>query len=524
MKNLLLFLYVFCASTLFAQNTNLSNGVVFDGEPYIAVNPTNSQHLVVAWMGWIDFTNKFQIKVKTSFDGGQTWSSESLMPHTVSGYSSADPCIDFNLNGDVFVSYIDFTGTTPPVTGGIYLCKSTDGGLTWEAPLEVINTNFDGTKWPIDRPWMVIDKSTSPNQGNIYITTFNLNRTNPAFNPYLSVSNDDGNSFTTRYVDTTGWLAGSLNPLPMCSPAVSSSGVFYGAYPSYVITQSLYTQGFLASSTDGGVSMNHDLIVTNQPNTIPDDSLAKKAALLLCNPANPDHLANVFLSTENGDIDVFLRESFDAGSTWNTGIRINDDPIANNRMQDMIWGDFDTDGDLVISWRDRRNGSNETYETESEFWGAFRDKDSAQFEPNFQITDQTVSYDTDLGNAGCDFMCIKMQDDIINAVWNDPRDGEINIWYQKMNPDGSVLSTTQITSDKVPGITVFPNPTESFVTVNGLMMESIQVFDQKGQCVLEQEVHGVYEVEIDMRLFSKGTYTARVKTDFGEFSEVIVLK
>ncbi len=524
MKNFIICLYMFCATALFGQNTNLSNGFVFDGEPYLAVNPSNSQHLVVAWMGWIDLVNRFQIKVTASFDGGQTWSSESLMPHTVFGYSSADPCIAFNNNGEVFVSYIDFTGTTPPVTGGVYLSKSSDGGLTWDAPQEAINTNFDGTKWPIDRPWMVIDKSSGPTQGNIYITTFNLNRLNPSYNPYVSVSNDNGSSFSTRYVDTTGWLAGSLNPLPMCSPSVSSSGVFYGVYPSYVLSQSFYLQSFLASSSDGGVSMDHDLVISYQPNTVPDDTLAKKAALLLSNPANPDHLAVVLLSEEYGDMDVNLIESFDSGSNWTSPIRLNDDPISNDRMQDMLWGDFDSDGDLVVSWRDRRNGSDSTYQTETEFWAAFRDNDSAQFAPNFQITDQTVNYDSVIESAGCDFMCIKLQDDIINAVWNDTRDGELNIWYQKMNTDGSVLSTTQIASDKVPGISLFPNPTRSFVTVKGTMMESIEVFDQNGKCVLKQEVDGQDELEVDVGLFAKGIYSVRVLTEFGEFSESVVVE
>ena len=159
-------------------------------------------------MGWINFSNRFKIKVKTSFDGGSSWSAASELPHTVSSYSSADPSVAFNQNGEVFVCYIDFTGTTPPVTGGIYICKSTDGGLTWNAPSEVINTTFDETKWPIDRPWMVIDNSSGPYQGNIYVSSMNLNRTNTPFNPYLSVSTDGGSTFATSYIDTTGYLAG----------------------------------------------------------------------------------------------------------------------------------------------------------------------------------------------------------------------------------------------------------------------------------------------------------------------------
>ncbi len=158
------------------QNQNLSNGIAFDGEPYLAVNPNNSQHIVVAWMSWINILNQFKIKTITSFDGGQTWSDAVEHPHTVSTYKSADPSIDFDNTGNVFLCYIDFDGSEPPVNGGVYIRKSIDGGLTWNPPVEVINADYDGTKWPIDRPWIVIDKSNGINSGTIYVTSMNGNK------------------------------------------------------------------------------------------------------------------------------------------------------------------------------------------------------------------------------------------------------------------------------------------------------------------------------------------------------------
>ena len=51
MKKLLLILL--CLPMIsFGQNQNISLGNVFDGEPYITINPNNSQHMVVAWMGY----------------------------------------------------------------------------------------------------------------------------------------------------------------------------------------------------------------------------------------------------------------------------------------------------------------------------------------------------------------------------------------------------------------------------------------------------------------------------------------
>ena len=523
MRKLILFAYILCSAILCGQNVNLSNGVVFDGEPYLAINPVNSQHIVVAWMSWINVANQFRIKTKTSFDGGQTWSIAAKLPHTIAGYSSADPCLDFNNNGDVFITYIDFTGTTPPVTGGVYICKSTDGGVTWGNPKPVITTAYDGTKWPIDRPWMVIDKSNSSNEGNIYVTTFNLNRLNPAYNPYLSISTDGGNTFSSRIIDTTTWRAGSINPFPICSPTVSSSGIFYGAYPSYVLTQSVFIQAFLVSSGNAGTRLSHHHIITFPQNSFPADTLAKKAALLLSNPANSDHLAYIYLSRIYGDLDVFFIESFNKGMSWSAPVRMNDDPVSNNRMQDLLWGDFDTDGDLVISWRDRRNGSDSTYQTESEIWATFRDKDSVRFGPNFQITSQTVAYDSVLENAGNDFMSIKLQDDILNAAWGDTRNGKLNIWYQRMNTRGTVLSIHRISSEPVPQIIFYPNPTRSVLHISGGFMKRIEIYDMTGKKIWQENyLMGQNEVKIRLNNLKSGSYIVKVKTNNGEYSNNII--
>ncbi len=511
---------------VFGQNQNISNGNVFDGEPYLSINPNNPQHLVVAWMGWVDLANQIKIKLKTSFDGGQTWSLATELPHIVSTYTSADPSVEFNKNGDVFVCYVDFTGTDPPVTGGVYLCKSTDGGLTWGTPTEVINTSFDGTKWPIDRPWLEIDRSSGANQNNIYVTTMNLNRTNPSFNPYLSVSVNGGNTFTTKYLDAPSWLAGSTNPLPMSSPSVTASGVFLGSYPSYEVSQSLYPQYFLASSTNGATTFSYTTILSlTDPIPLSSFPSAKKGQLLIANPINSNHLAFIFLRTINGDLDVFFMETFDLGVSWSSSLKINDDPIGNNIMQDLVWADFDADGDIIISWRDRRNSIEGTYQTPTEIWAAYRDKDAIQFSPNFQITNEAVPYNSILENSGNDFMCIKLQDDFLNAVWGDTRNEYLNIWFQRMDIDGTVLSTQQISSEKIQEIFIYPNPSVTTVYIESKSkdLKKVTVYNLKGEkLVSKRNKNGINKVIISLENYSSGIYFIKATTAKGEVTQKIV--
>lgn len=513
----LTWLWLILPGMLVGQDQNVSMGQVFDGEPFLAINPNDAEHVVIAWMGWVNLVQRFKIKSKTSFDGGATWSEAVELLHTVNGYSSADPCVEFNLDGDVYICYIDFTGTTPPVTGGIYICKSVDGGLSWGTPQEVIDTDFDGDKWPIDRPWMVLDKSNTDSQGDIYISSFNLNRTNPSFRPYLSCSRDDGMNFSTRYLDTIDWFAGSLNPFPMCSPGVSSSGVFYGIYPSFVLTQSLSFQLFLVSLDKVDNRLIHkNALVQQTPANSFDYPSAKKGGRFICNPANDSHLAFIYLDAQHGDLDVFLIESLDEGNSWTEPVRINDDPIANNRMQDMVWADFDLDGDLVISWRDRRNGMDSTYQTDSEFWASFRSKDSLSFDSNFQLTSELVAYDAVLEEAGNDFMCVKVQDDVLYASWGDTRNGKLNIWFQRMTTDGNLITSPEIIAEEPSMIALFPNPTTEAVSIQGLSIRDIVIRNFQGEMVKTfNNVKSLNQIDISLANLNSGVYFVEINSVLG---------
>lgn len=416
MKYLLIITLTLSSFFCLAQNRNLSNGFAFDGEPYLAINPNNSQHIVVAWMGF-KINNSIVIKTRTSFDAGQTWSTTTNIPHTVSGYQSADPSLAFDNNGNLFLSYIDYTPN--PTAGAVYIVKSIDGGLNWGTPVEVINSNADGTQYPVDRPWMVIDNSGGINDGNIYITTTNPNifgPVSPPYNPYFIRSTNNGTSFEPwRYLDTTNWLAGNLIPQPMSTPTVSSNGTFHAIYPSYLASQSPFARYLVASSNSEGNTFDYNIVYLTA--TVNNDTLPKKGYLLKANPADSNHLIFSYPNFDNGDIDVYIRESLNAGVTWSSPIRVNDDPISNDRMQDLIWADFDNDGDFVITWRDRRNSNDSTYKTSSEIYGAVLWKDSTNFSPNFVLTDSSISYHNVLAESGNDFMCVNMINDTIYAVW-----------------------------------------------------------------------------------------------------------
>jgi len=69
-------LLFFCGSS-FGQNQNISNGNIFDGEPYLSINPENPKHMVVAWMGYLPLTNVL-IKTRVTFNGGANLEQHKL--------------------------------------------------------------------------------------------------------------------------------------------------------------------------------------------------------------------------------------------------------------------------------------------------------------------------------------------------------------------------------------------------------------------------------------------------------------
>jgi len=518
-KGLIFIVTFFIFSFAFGQNQNISEGVVFDGEPYLCVNSQNLQQITVVWMGYIPYVTKIVLKLRMSSDGGQTWSDKVYIPHVNPDYGSADPSLAYDNSGNLFLSYIDFDKVTD--AGAVYVRKSTDNGLTWGEATEVININSDGDQHPVDRPWISIDRSGGTYDGNIYVTSMPPNIFGPIpppYHPYFIKSVDTGNSFEPyRYLDTLNWFAGSYIQQPMPTHCVSSDGTFYAVYPSYVYSQNPLAQFIIASSEDAGNSFTYHSVFSSAEGIT--DTLVKAGYLLRSDPVNSEHLAFFYLGLTYGDIDVFLRESYDKGITWSDEIRLNDDPVENNRIQDLLWADFNIDGDLIVSWRDRRNGTDTTYETASEIWGTYRKHNASGFSENFEISDALVPYDTILAYNGNDFMCTKLVNDTLYSVWGDTRNGKLNIWFAKKTIDGTILSLKQLSSEEMPKIEIFPNPFVFEINIKAKDVREVVIFNQEGRQIFASQN---YLNKIKLNFLPPGSYYIKIITSAGSYLRKII--
>lgn len=512
MKHLLLILSLLFSAAISAQNNSLvSQGTFFEGEPYLAVNPQNQQHLVAAWMGF-QTGNKVVIKSTVSTNGGLTWTAPIGQPHVVSTYSSADVSLAFDRNGNVFMCYIDYDNENHS-EGKVVVRKSTDGGVTWGSAVEVLSLLDCPNKLCLDRPWMVVDRSGGPNDGTVYVTNMNANQptlVTPPYNPYVTVSTDNGASFAPpRFLDTLNFLSGSAIVQPMPSPTVASNGKFYAIYPSYVQSQSPFARMILASSTTACVDVNHQVAYQSASPLLTNNStnaLLKSGYLLRSNPNDANHLAFFFLSDADGDADIKMMETTNAGASWSAIKRINQDPIANGKLQDLVWADFDNDGDLVVVWRDRRNASGSTYGVPTEIYCAVRRNGAANFETDYRISSQQVNHEIVLEDKGNDFMNVAVQNDTAYAIWGDVRSGTLKIYVNKWNINNQSSNLYEIYSENEQ--LLYPNPAMVQVNLPETSLNGeFYLYETSGK-IIEKGV--IRSTSFDCQRLKTGTYFFKI--------------
>jgi hypothetical protein len=268
--------------------------------------------------------------------------------------------------------------------------------------------------------------------------------------------------------------------------------------------------GFIhARSTDGGATFTRNGAIYSAQGV--NDTLAKVAYHLLADPSDAAHLAFCYVSSAFGDLDVVVIESSDGGSSWGSPARVNSDPQGNGVMQDLAWATFDTDGDLAVTWRDRRNGTGVGYASASEVWGAVRWHDSLSFQPDFRISDTIAPYNSVyLDGAGNDAMCAELRDDTLFSVWGDVRNGALDIWFNRRAVgSGNSTGLQLLGSESMPRIHVHPNPAKDQVTFTGDRVLYVRVFDVAGRSLLtaspQANTLSIVDLPSGTLLFEMGT-------------------
>jgi hypothetical protein len=522
MKQFLLLFFCIClCSNGFSQivNTNISNGVTFDGEPFVAINPANTQNLVAAWMGLKFSGGVFRIAIKTraSFDGGATWSTANSLPHFGTGYTSADVSMAFDKNGLLFISYID--SHQSPDSGGVYVSRSADGGLNWDTPSKAFDVYDVLNKFPVDRPWIAVDKSNTTNSGTVFITTKPAPWIAPPNRNYYKVSTDSGHTWTAiTNVDGGNYLVGNYIAAPMATPAITAGGKFCAAYPSYVTSQNPLPAFYLAQSRDKGQTLFYNTMLATVPAA--SDTNLKNGYLLVANPADSNQMIFVTPDAAAGDADITAIHSNDGGQTWSSKVRVNDDSVANGKAQDMVWASYNKQGKLVVTWRDRRNATGSGFwNTGYDFYYATSSDNGQTFSPNQKLSSQFIAFDSIIAQNGNDFMSCTFDGDTLYSVWGDTRTGKMNIFFAKtLTTNNSTLGISLLDATEETFI-VYPNPCKDWLNAevsDKLNAHEILLINTDGKTVKKISSSSTH-LKIDVANLPSGIYFLRAGNTVRKF-------
>jgi len=491
---LLYLLTLFISFCVQAQNQLISSGNIFEGEPYLAINPQNSNHLVAAWMGH-QFNQKIVIKSLVSFDGGTSWTRPFWQTHQQLGNTSADVSLAFNANGTLFMAYIDYDNIN--FSNGAIVCrKSTDGGLNWNEGVVVRSISSCPNKLCIDRPWIAVD----PLSGNIFITSTNANQPGivaAPFHPYLAISSDQGANFILQELDQSPYLAGNTISQPMPSPAFANDGTFMAIYPSYYPAQHILPRLIEVTQTNTSVNFNYEIAYQGLGFGTTNDTL-KSGPHLSLDPSNANRANYSFISDVFGDPDIFTIEK--SGTGWSTPTRVNADLTNNGVIQDLVWSDYDSDGDLAVCWRDRRNGISSTYQSPTQIY--CRIQSNQDWGDEFIIS-PLVDHDSILLESGNDFLNIQFDNNHLYVIWGDVRQGGLKIYLNHLNQLTNSTSTCSI-----PTLAhLYPNPSNgSFNIPDDLIGKAFVLYTSDGQ----QAKTGLLDSQIDLSMLKSGTYLLQV--------------
>ncbi len=377
-------------------NSDLSNNI--HNEEQISINPTDPNNVVAVWR---DFRLGYrQVGAGYSTDGGQNW-KDTLIGYGIAPYSwESDPGITVDRFGNFYTVTLCFEPNPPPTAICVY--KSTDGGVTWQDPVVVV----EGAAFE-DKELMVCDQTGGTFDGNLYIAWTRFPDVGNA-RIHFSRSTDQGATWSGALP-----ISDNLNSTQWPVPAVGANGEVYVGWVQYAGNKIMFNK-----STNGGVSF-----------TTPKSIFSVNSVLIQLNgsvgtfsfPAlgtdisNSPYRGNLYVAFMNkfgsSDEDMFFSRSTDQGGTWSTPIRINDDPLGNGADQFHPWVTVNQDGVISAIFYDRRNDPSnllfDVYMTQSYDGGQ-------TFTPNKRIT-TVSSYPMQLLSSGL----VKSPTDPVTAYYGD---------------------------------------------------------------------------------------------------------
>ena len=344
-------------------------------ESWIAIDPTNSKHLVAMSKFFFDPQHYlFHIGAQVSRDGGLHWSDGIVpgfdcqtAPHN-SWVDTTDPILAFDTQGNVYSAFLPYSFKYNPAghqvwgvvpNDAVFVVKSSNGGDSWTTAnhgVALAIYNSSGLGITGDKQWITVDNNPrSPFANNIYVgwTLF----TGISNDLWFSRSTDQAAHFSTPVKLTSRNNDSPFNQFIMMGTA--PDGTLYAAYTSFPSNTRPTVDVWVLKSKDGGQTFSTPMLAASfnavstaaLANTSFRDGIADNFAV---NPANGHLLLALEVDSGNG-VDVQLTESLDGGVHWTTPVNVNDPSTVHDgtdQFQPTVAAS--PGGTVAVSFYDRR--------------------------------------------------------------------------------------------------------------------------------------------------------------------------
>ena len=535
---------------------NLSNSEESESEIHAAINPTDTNNIIVASMRFTEgpLGGALSFPIYYTNDFGQSWDispfdgvSDQLNSFVLGG---GDPIIVFDNDGVAYLSWLTLTvDLSFSFSITLHWAISNDSGATWERQETLIdNGTLEDLEDPnarfVDKEWMVADLSDSPNKNNVYVAYAEINLSDTTYNILVKSKAADASEFSDAVDITPEEIVFAQFSSIDVDDAGTVHVMFTGAKEDDTALSLYHTK-----STDGGQSFSAPVTISNlhlpcfplvesSPCDIVgiDSSRMYPCPHLRVDKSGGLHNGNLYaVWTSDGfdtqlsaGVDIYFSKSEDSGDSWSSPIILNNDSDAatHNFFPSIAVND---QGTLVTTWYDRREDSGNVL---TKYYMTFSRDGGDTFEDDFPVSAESSDFSV-IGQANGNFGVgeytqVVATDYFAIPFWADGRtnDGNVEVYSAVIPLDENITTSieelgTLSTAFSIKG--PWPNPAEGEANIEVSLKEAsaleVQLVDVDGKVLrsIQQSdlVAGSYPIRFDLGELPAGTYFIVAKTDFG---------
>lgn len=509
-KILIFLLFVFVLNNAESQiiNFRIYPSGIAQIEPSIARHPSNP---MIMFSSAYTISGAFRSEgVYITTNGGINWfGSDTCNSGSSSNNHGGDPGPVIDKDGRFILTHQGSFIT------GMFSNYSTNFGTTWSSNQLISSGDQDkGTPGTDDvsssiyygRTYLVWTRFVSPYpivssytvNGGINWTSANQINTTPS--GYISTGADIKINYDgTVYVCWAGSLTSTPQNEKFCGFAKSTNGG-----ENWISTENIYSMNGVKTSS----LQPWNIRINGYPHLDADRSGGSRNGWIYIVTGEKN------LLPAGSDPDIVFHRSTDRGNTWSSGIRVNQDPIDNGKVQYFPAISVDDNGGINVVYYDNRNLSSDSMDMylSRSTDGGINWRDYRINEHRFKP--KTVSGSGGSGNQG-DNIGVIYNNDKLWALWMDDHTGVYQIWAAAINLNS--IGIRKISSALPDGIGLdqnYPNPFNPSTKISYRLTKSdlirISIFDIRGnevsQLINERQSPGSYETDFNAGDLPGGVY------------------